>query len=144
MEKIWKIILEGEKGDDISLTGIDTVDIIGIGTLNSRYISALKWNIENKPHYRVIGRVKSLESSAGDQPDVHTVGVILATAVGDDIEMGLFFIKAAKGSYQVIALWPDDFARACKVKKDLYKRLIVSLVQNSAFFAKVSIVLPPI
>jgi hypothetical protein len=142
MVKTWNIVLEVEDGTELSLTGIDAKDIIGIATLNSRYIAALKWNLENKPHYKAIGRVKSLESSAGDKPDINTVGFIRATAANDDVKMGFFFIKAAKGSLQVIALWPDDYASACKVKKELYNRFVVSLVQSPTFYAEVSIVLP--
>ena len=142
MAKTWNMILEGEDGIEIPLTGIDTMDIIGTETLNLRFIAALKWNIEKKPHYKAQGRVKSLESSTGDKPDVNTVGIIRATAANDDIEMGFFFLKTEKGRIQVIALWPDDYARVCKVKKELYKRFILSIVNSPESYAKVSIVLP--
>lgn len=142
MAKTWSMVLEGGDGKDISLTGIDAIDIIGAGTLNSRYIANLKWNITNKPHYKAIGRVKSLESSTGEKPDVNSVGVILATAASEEVEMGIIVIKTVKGRLQVLALWPDAFASACKNKKERYTRFIVSLVQVPAFFGKVSIILP--
>ena len=49
--------------------------------------------------------------------------------------------KIKKDSYEVIGLWPDDFAKVCKAKKELYKKFIVNLVMNPATFEKVMIIL---
>ncbi len=141
MAKIWNIVIEGAEGNEIPFTGIDAEDIIGMKILNSMYIKVLDDYIKKQPHYKVIGRVKRLESSAGETPDVNTVGVTLAIGASDDVEMGFFFIKAAKG-FQVFALWPEDFADVVKRKPELYQRLFTSIVHHPGLFAKVSIVLP--
>lgn len=142
MAKTWNLVLVEDDGTEISLIGFDAMEIIETVVFNSRLITALKWHIEKTPHYKAQGRVKTLESSTGDKLDVNTVGVIRATAASDDVSMGLFFIKTAKGSLQVLALWDDAFANACKKKKDRYQRFILNIVQVPTFFAKVSIILP--
>ncbi|NVM54236.1 MAG: hypothetical protein HWN66_11090 [Candidatus Helarchaeota archaeon] len=144
MAKTWNVTMEGEdlgSSDDINLTFIDSKEIIGKAPLNKRFIDDLRWNIEKHPHYKAIRNIKSIESSTGDKPATNTVGVILASAASDDLQFGFLFTEIKKDSYEIIALWPDDFARVCKAKKELYKKFIVNLVQNPTTFAEVSVVL---
>ena len=145
MAKTWEIILEGADpgtADDIQLTFFDSNEILGKATLNKRYIDDLKWNLQNKTHYNTIRNIKSIKSSAGKTLTATDVGVILATVANEDMKIGLLVKGTEKGGFELIALWPDDFARACKVRKSIYQKMVISLVQNPALFAEVSIIVP--
>ena len=144
MAKTWNVTMEGADlgpGDDIKVTFLDSKDIIGKAPLNKRFVDDLKYNIKNHSHYQAIRNIKSIESSTGDKPATNTVGVIVAKAANDDLQFGFLFTELKKDSYEVIGLWPDDFARACKAKKDIYKKFMVNLVQNPATFANVQVIL---
>ncbi|HUY00455.1 MAG TPA: hypothetical protein VMV49_12925 [Candidatus Deferrimicrobium sp.] len=145
MAKTWNITLEREelgKGNEETLTFFDSMEIIGKANLNRRYIDGLKWNLKNKSHYKTIHKVKNVESSAGEKPAINTVGIILASVANEDMKSGFLFIKIAEGRYEIIALWPDDFARVCKAKKEIYGKMLVSIVQNPAIFSEVAIAIP--
>jgi len=145
MEKTWKITIEAEEpetGNEQAIIFFDSQEIIGKATLNKRFVDDLKWNFKNKQHYKIMRNVKNVKSSAGDKLAINSVGIILATVANEDIKSGFLFTKTDKGGYEIIALWPEDFARACKASIEIYRRMIVSIVQNPALFQEVSIVLP--
>lgn len=144
MTKTWDITMEGEEsgvGDDITLIFADSEEIIGEATLNKRFVEALEWNIKNKPHYKAIRNVKSIKSSTGDELNIKDVGVILASVASEELKIGLLFVtETKKGGYKIIGLWPDEFARVCKRKRDIYGKMVVNLVQNPAFWQEVSVI----
>ena len=144
MAKTWNVTMEGADlgpSDDFNVTFLDSKDIIGKAPLNKRFVDDLKYNIKNHSHYKAIRNIKSIESSTGDKPATNTVGVIVAKAASDDLQFGFLFTEIKKDSYEIIGLWPDDFARVCKAKRDMYRKFMVNLVQNPATFADVQVVL---
>ncbi len=146
MTKTWNVRMEGaEPGvdDDYTLTFADSTEIIGSATLNKRFVDDLSWNLKNKPHYKTIRNIKSIESSTGDEIHTNTIGVILASVAADDLKIGLLFvIDTTKNGYKIIGLWPDEFAKVCKKRKDIYGKMMVNLVQNPAFWQEVSVIFP--
>ena len=145
MVKTWNVTLEGKKKgsqDDWTLTFFDAAEFVEGKPLGKRYVDDMKYQIKNNSHYEAIKNVKQVKSSSGEEIPGSAAGVILATAGGGDPKIGFLFKETKTGGIEIFGLWPEDFAKVCKRKSDIYRAFLARLVQDPAFFEDVSVILP--
>ena len=143
--KTWKVVLQRkEKGafHDWTISFTDAAEYVGDLALSERYKDDLIDQIKRNSHYYFIRNIKSVKSSTTDDFSESSVGLILATTVNDNLKFGFLFEELKLGGLKIIALWPENFAKACKEDPDIHRVFIVRMVQNPGFFSNVSVVLP--
>ena len=126
---------------DITLTIYEASQILGNITFSEKLITAIEDLIQEKELFHEEQLLKFVKLSTGKVLEGNFL-FLIAKSLKHNLDFGILFNKRVTGGYQILGIWPHDFAEICKEDREIFDFFIYRLINTPDYFANVTLYRP--
>ena len=151
MVRAWQVLFDGPQPGpegDYTLHFVDYLELIKLDdyfTLTPKYIENLQQLIERQFNYSVIGNIKTVHSSEGDDWTGKTVWALLGLYSIDqwqDVSLGVLISERPDKDWEVLGLHPLNIFQFPAINRNFVINYVQAFTQRPEKFTGVHVIKP--